>query len=92
MRGKKAKYLRRMAVELCHLKKVPPGLDAGKYHQVNNCHAWVPSGEKDPEGNPLLKHVFNPGTIVHKNPFMSFYRKLKQLFKGGHHDLRIQNG
>jgi hypothetical protein len=83
VRGKKAKLLRRTALELCKAQGVPPGADAGKYHQIKNCHAWVPSGEQDSDGVDLLKHVLNPGTILHKNPFMRIYRQLKLYYARG---------
>lgn len=84
MRGKKAKRLRKGALDICRAQGVIPGENAGQYHQVKNCHAWVNAGDKHPiTGEPVLRHVLNPGTIIHKNPFMRVYRALKKIIRKG---------
>jgi hypothetical protein len=84
LRGKKAKFLRRWAFQLLKMQNISPSTDMGQYKQVKNCHAWILSEEKDPDGTPLRKHVLNPGTIFHANPFMKLYRMLKHETRGGH--------
>ena len=93
MNGKRAKYLEALARKLLHLEGISPGDKHGEYNQLENCVSWEPHLDdmghpiRDPEGMPLLKALYKPGTIFHASRYKMLYRRLKNLWKetGGKH-------
>lgn len=88
MRGKRAKYLRRMAAELV-IRDGAKGLGEGynEYHQAMNMIQWGPQLDEsglpmlDPEGMALMKPDKFPGTITNAWKWRVMYRTLKRMWK-----------
>jgi hypothetical protein len=88
MRGKRAKKLRRMALQYCLTElNISAGEGKDQYHQAMNMIDWAPQLDdegfplKDPEGTMLMKPDKFPGTITNAWKWRTLYRILKKQWK-----------
>lgn len=92
MRGKRAKYLRKLAGEVLLAKGVSLGEDHRVYNQAMNCPRWEeykgPDGLPmiDPDtGDPMMIIKKGPGTLTHANRHRVLYKQLKNSWKRTNH-------